>query len=78
MKKYEKPQIIIECFELSQNVADCTWNMNHAPDGQCTGDGSDKGLPILFNQGLDCVVYENNIEDYCYTVAMSGKVTFLS
>ena len=78
MKKYEKPQIIIECFELSQNVADCTWNMNYSDNGTCTGNGSDKGLPQLFSDSQGCIVYPDVFEDYCYTNSQSGKNIFLS
>lgn len=77
-KTYKKPAIIVERFELSQNVADCTWNMNYSDNGTCIGDGSDKRLPMLFSEGLNCSLYPEAVEDYCYTNSQSGKNIFLS
>ena len=68
MKKYEKPQIIIEHFEISQSVADCTWTMNLETDGKCTGDASDKGMSdVLFGEMQPCTLDFGVVEGMmCY------------
>ena len=80
MKKYEKPQILIERFELSQNVAACDWDMNNASDKYtCFGDGSDEGYENLFvSENSLCDITEDIIQEYCYTPAATGNATFNS
>lgn len=73
MKKYVKPALIYERFELTQNIADCAWQMNNEKDA-CTASpdpnfwGDDYGA-TLFTSGLGCTnqtdvpgIYEG----YCY------------
>lgn len=79
MKKYEKPQILIEKFEVSQHIADCFWTMNSDANGSCTGDANDQGMPaILFSDVQGCDVPYEFGEDMCYTNAQDGKVIFMS
>jgi hypothetical protein len=79
MKKYEKPQIVYERYELSQNIADCTWNLNSADVNSCVGDGNDNGIDAkLFMTSNGCDFADDKLEEYCYTVATSGKVVFKS
>lgn len=80
MKVYEKPQILIERFELSQNVAACDWDMNNSADkNTCFADGSDEFLPNLFISGNEgCKITEEMVQDYCITSATTGSATFNS
>lgn len=79
MKAYVKPELIYEHYELSQNVADCTWNMNNTDTSVCKGDGSDKGFDdILFTDTNGCTVMEGDIAGYCYTASQGGVNIFLS
>lgn len=79
MKEYVKPQIIFERYELSQNIADCTWELNSGDVYTCVGDGSDKGIDAkLFMTSNGCDFADDRLEEYCYTVATAGKVVFQS
>lgn len=35
MKKYVKPELFYEHFELSQHIADCGWEMQYATKESC-------------------------------------------
>lgn len=80
MKKYVKPQIVYERYVLSQNIADCTWELKNSGDiNTCVGDGTNKGFAAkLFMPENGCDFAEDKLEEYCYTVATSGKVVFQS
>lgn len=72
MKKYVKPTIVYENYELSRSIANCSPAMNHSKES-CTYDSSE--LPEFLNAG-ETVFYENNcsisyeefmsmFEDFC-------------
>ena len=42
MKKYVKPELYYERFELTQTIADCAWQMNNASSYVCEGEGDTK------------------------------------
>lgn len=84
MKKYEKPMIILEHYELSQNIADCAWEMNNNADGTCTGT-PDQGFffgtmnGTLFNTEKACTYkVDDGYEEYCYQAGTSGYTLFRS
>lgn len=80
MKKYKKPEVVYERYELSQSVADCTWELVQNNDiYNCVGDASDKGIDIvLFTPTAKCSMTEQELEEMCYTTMAGGKVVFMS
>ena len=73
MKKYVKPELIYEHFELTQHIAACGWLMQ--PDGTAlpNTDIWGEGYPeILYNIVGMCTVSEDQDEDACYHTAMAG------
>lgn len=76
MKKYVKPELFYESFELSQHIAACGIDVNYADTGSCTptldpdfwGGMED----TVFNSGRDdCSMDISVIEVYCYTAGTS-------
>ena len=69
MKKYVKPELFYERFELSQHIADCQWEMQFAV-GTChaTPDKNHMGRsPNLFTtDNGNCFIKDNNWQNYCY------------
>ena len=83
MKKvYEKPQIYIESFELSQHIAACAWDMNAAKAEVCSADsdhedfGLEEGLNIFVD--ADICQITTDVESYCYTNSDSNMTLFNS
>ena len=73
MKKYVKPELFFESFELSQSIAACGIDVNHENKEKCTPtlDGDSwpgEGGMTLFGQGKECINDISIIEVYCYTV----------
>lgn len=82
MKKYEKPRVRIERFELSQHIAACAWDMLSSKRVEECYAVSDSGwgLPAgvhAFNTGVDGCS-DGPLESYCYTNADSGSNIFNS
>ena len=85
MKKYEKPTIVIERFELSHSVANCSPAMNHA-QGACRYE-SDELLGFLkpgqtvFGT-TDCTYtsdeFMSKFEGYCLQTSEDGMNLFTS
>lgn len=76
MKKYIKPELYYERFELSQTIADCAWELNANTSAACEGIGDPKyGLDgkILFTEDRGCTTTQ-----YCYMAATDGLRTFKS
>ena len=70
MKKYVKPELFYERFELSQHIADCNWEFKgfNTPD-ICAAkpDASIDGMPTLFvNDNKLCTPNSTNMDIYCY------------
>ena len=70
MKKYVKPELFYERYELSQHIADCAWELN-STDGVCTANGDkDKWgadyTETLFTSELGCTIDSAVYQDYCY------------
>lgn len=68
MKKYVKPELIIENFELSQHIASCDYDLdeNTFSDVGCAFTGVEEGSGqsiSIFNDGNICNVEP---EGYCY------------
>ena len=81
MKKYVKPELFYEHYELSQHIADCQWELVHA-ENECKaygdGDYSEVAGLVLFTDGLGCDVTPETFGDYCYHGSADGTRTFMS
>ena len=83
-KKYVKPTIFIENFELNQHIAACAPDVkvtvNSPNKYSCAADLTQKGpdgdftLPNVFNES-PCVIID---EDYCYTTGKGDSFVFNS
>ena len=68
MKKYVKPELFYEQFEMAQHIANCGWELQYVanacvakPDVNEWGDYDQ----LLFaSEGQGCTV--TNVQDYCY------------
>lgn len=79
MKKYVKPELFYEHYELNQHIADCQWEYTQAQD-ICVAQGdADDGLGAyqMFSNG-SCNVTPGDFEDFCYHDGTSGSRTFAS
>lgn len=81
-KTYAKPQVMFECYEMSQNIASCGWDvktMSSLESCGAIGDDSEEfnnpPIKIFSNTGV-CEV--TNAEDYCYQPSGAGLGTFNS
>lgn len=73
MKKYVKPELFYERFELSQHIADCAWEMNSGDKNTCSAVADPDfslvaTLPNLFVAGnQNCILQEGkNYDAFCY------------
>ena len=82
MKKYVKPALFYEKFELSQHIADCAWELNSTNKESCHASADPKFLddsPNLFVSALStCVYNEDNYQNYCYHDGVQGVNVFAS
>ena len=74
MKKYMKPDLFLESFELNQSIAVCGWDMSNQSDKKnCTalGDETEGNFPVvLFTETPRCEATEGDVgESYCYEVS---------
>lgn len=75
MKKYVKPELFYERYELSQHIADCQWEMALADENSCVAN-TDMGFwgyeDTLFTDTAGC----NNTkwENYCYQAGADGDI----
>ena len=83
MKKYVKPELFYEKYELTQHIADCAWELTNSNKDACAA-GADPdylpGFPNLFvAEGSGCVLIPGqNYEDYCYHDGAQGANVFAS
>ena len=81
MKKYVKPEMFYERFELSEHIADCGWEMNSQSVDKCTADpdlayGAGTlagailqtyvGYKLFASTNGSCTLNFDNEEIYCY------------
>ncbi|MCI7137442.1 MAG: hypothetical protein SPI09_08920 [Candidatus Limivicinus sp.] len=75
MKKYVKPELFFESFELSQSIAACGIDVHHGDTSSCTPSLDPKfwgGLELtVFNADRSCDMTPDAIDVYCYTVGTS-------
>lgn len=76
MKKYVKPELFYENYELSQYVAGCgvKITLTSADAKSCNGTSESPSFPgLLFTDSPRC---GNVIQDYCITNGGGSTVTF--
>lgn len=84
MKKYVKPELFYERYELSQHIADCAWELkNHSTTEACKAQADTDYLPFspeetLFTNSIGCFYDKSNYEDYCEQNGMKGVNVFIS
>lgn len=76
MKKYVKPELFYERYELSQHIADCQWEMNLKNENECIAESDPEAwggqYTTLFTDYDRC---ENiDWENYCYQTGNSGDI----
>lgn len=84
MKKYVKPELFYERYELAQHIADCQWEMRNPGTGIVTWNEeanciayADESLGFtetLFTTTKGCDLTTDNgvYQDYCYQNGASG------
>lgn len=90
MKKYVKPELFYERYELSQHIADCGWELKD-PEGNLTWGqgGACKAYPdskkwgegyteTLFTEGIGCTIDSRVSQDYCYQTGSGGMKVAVS
>ena len=86
MKKYVKPEIFIEQFELSKHIADCAWELTNSNKDTCSAKADPKHLGDFFVNKTLFVSQENSCdygphndyEGYCYQNGKEGVNVFAS
>ena len=81
MKKYEKPDLIIERFELSHNIANCNSIMNYGSEEKCTTDNWEEtsfGYTVFTDTNVDCKYPSSQWESYCKFTGSESVVLFTS
>lgn len=78
MKKYVKPELFYERYELSQHIADCQWEMQMANENVCQAEPDQDPFfaPLeggnLFTETAGCQI--QNWEKYCYQPGSVGDI----
>lgn len=83
MKKYVKPELFYEHYELNQHIADCAFQAEFNSKDACSA----SYYPGDPNWGLDgkylftenpCNVEQSVVQDYCYHSGAGGANIFAS
>lgn len=75
MKKYVKPQVILERYELSHTIAACGWNLTLSSEESCVAvPGPSVSMPgiTLFTETPRCGLDSEDYEGYCYQNGANG------
>ena len=77
MKKYVKPELFYENFELTQQIANCQFILNLGDETECgfTGEHKDWGTITYFAPENNCDYLP---EEYCYHSSTNGVSIFYS
>lgn len=82
MKKYIKPEVFIEKYELNQHVADCAWELTNSTMDTCSAEADPDiipGLPNLFvSFDNGCVFTTDVYGDFCYQNGSESANVFAS
>lgn len=77
MKKYVKPELFYERYELSQHIADCAWESNgngtYSADENMFGQGTGW---VLLSSNLGCTVIDG--EQFCLQSNVITAYTYVS
>ena len=81
-KKYEKPQVYMEKFELAEHIAGCKLTLQQDDVNICEAIGTigSVTLPTTYNAWFleSTQACEIKVEDYCYTNSTSTIATINS
>lgn len=70
MKKYVKPELFYERYELSQHIADCAWEFKTQSEAESCKAVSDPdfygGLTVTVFTADACQLTPDQCEMYCY------------
>lgn len=82
MKKYVKPELFYERYQLSQHIADCSWELQSGSNTTCYAQPDPEDYPgfqNLFNVGQEgCNLTTDKWQDYCYHNGADGYRLFQS
>lgn len=83
MKKYVKPELFYERYELTEQIADCAWEANYeGGNGSCTMTGDPNnglgGLVVFTSEAQGCNILNPGEEIYCYNNGSGGFNAFVS
>lgn len=82
MKKYVKPELFYERFELTQHIAACAWDLTTSTKDTCSAQADPDflpGLPNLFmSEANGCVYTPDVYQNYCYHDGAQGVNVFAS
>ncbi len=83
MKKYVKPELFYEKFELTQHIADCAWELNSAAKESCEALADPDYLPdfppLFMSNTYGCMLISGETyQDYCYHDGAQGVNVFKS
>lgn len=82
MKKYVKPELFYERYELTKHIADCSWELQSGSDSKCWAKPDDEDYPgfeNLFHAGqTNCKLTSDKWQDYCYHNGADGYRLFQS
>ena len=80
MKKYMKPELFYERYELTQHIADCQWEMKTNMDSNnCVAFGEKdsvyEGMSLFVSSAVCLFATEDSVwEDYCYHSGPDGAL----
>lgn len=69
MKRYVKPAIIYESFELSQNIATCSYDVTFTDyENTCVAEPTDDAgmFPVILFANEKCEYIPGDGDSYCY------------
>ena len=85
VKKYIKPELFYEFYELSQHIADCTWELKNMIDVTVCDVRPDLDkLPFLTDQDRmfaewpTCTILRDDFEEFCYQTSTLNATLFNS
>ena len=82
MKKYVKPELILEHYEFFNTIADCTFEIQSGDRNSCVANGDAEdglGRCVLFmNAEQGCLHTPDIFEFYCYQNGADGGNVFNS
>ena len=79
MKKYVKPELFYERYELSQHIADCAWELQSGDGASCNAAADQVKIPgedlfLLVAENAICDISPEVDERYCYQPGNGGDL----